>query len=130
MRYDKKISLVKTELVEDVYGGVSTETDVEIGKLDCFIAPETVSYMDLNNGQKVAIGSTKIFTKAKIDLEAKERVNIIRTGYNRIKFNYLIGVRRVVKENTLKLVYLNNKYDISAITDLGKLTMIEVKRYV
>lgn len=130
MRYDKKLSLVKTELIEDVYGGVSTETDIEIGSIDCFIAPETVSYIDLNGGQKIAVGVTKIFTKAKIDLEAKERINIIKVGYNRVKFNYLIGVRQIVKENTLKLVYLTNRYKISAITDLGKLTMIEVERYV
>lgn len=130
MRYDKKLDMVRTELVEDLYGGVATETDVRVGGMDCFIAPETISYVDLGNGQKVAIGTTKIFTKAKIDLEAKERTDIIKTGYNRTKFNHLIGIRQVVKENTLKLIYLTNRYEISAITDLGKLTMIEVERYV
>lgn len=130
MRYDKKLDMVRTELVEDFYGGVATETDVKIGDMDCFIAPETTSYMDLGNGQKVAIGTTKIFTKAKIDLEAKKRTDIIRTGYNRTRFNHLIGVRQVVKGNALKLIYLTDKYEISAITDLGKLTMIEVERYV
>lgn len=130
MRYDKKLDMVRTELVEDLYGGVATETDVRVGGMDCFIAPETISYVDLGNGQKVAIGTTKIFTKAKIDLEAKERTDIIKTGCNRTKFNHLIGIRQVVKENTFKLIYLTNRYEISAITDLGKLTMIEVERYV
>lgn len=130
MRYDKKFSLVKSESVEDVYGGISTSTDVKVGDLDCFIAPETTSHIDLKSGQKVIVGTTKIFTKAKINLGIEGKVDIIQVGYNRTKFNHIVGVKQIVKENTLKLIYLNNKYEISAITDLGKLTMIEVERYV
>lgn len=130
MRYDKKVDLVKTEIIEDDFGGLATESDIAIGTIDCFIAPETIKYIDMGNGQKTRIAVTKIFTKASIDLEAKERTEILRTGYNRTKFNRLIGIRQVVKEETLKMIYLTNRYHMSAITDLGKLTMIEVERDV
>ena len=129
MRYDKKIQIIKKEIVEDELGGVSSSINTLLKSVDAFISPETIKVIDINNGLKVRKGMAKVFTKAKIELDANKQIKITVGGYNRIALNRINIIPTDSHEN-ITIISGATEYEVYSITDLGKLTMIEVERYV
>lgn len=130
MRYDKKIDLIRIYTSTDEFGGMGDVTREAIDTVDAFISPETIKVIEIGDGITVKKGVAKVFTKAQISIDSeKQRIEVSKARYNGLRFN-MINIIPTKAHKNIKLIYGTLEYDIISITDLGKITMMEVERNV